>query len=121
MALRDIFGRKRAMEALVRAKADWEQTFDAVPDLIALLDKDHRITRVNRSMAERLGCTPEQAVGRHCYEAVHGLSAAPDFCPHARMLASGKEQHAEVVEERLGGTFDVSVIPLRNQAGELVG
>ncbi len=104
-----------------RAKEEWERTFDAVPELIALTDTDHRIIRMNRAMAERLGCTPEQAVGCHCYEAVHGLSAPPDFCPHVKLLASGKEQHAELVDERLNGIFDISAAPLRNQAGQLVG
>ena len=33
----DITQRKRAEEALIRAKQDWERTFDAVPDLIAIL------------------------------------------------------------------------------------
>ncbi|MGE5664771.1 MAG: GAF domain-containing protein, partial [Deltaproteobacteria bacterium] len=48
----DISGRKRAEEALRRAKEDWEQTFNTVPDLIAILDSDHRIIRVNKAMAD---------------------------------------------------------------------
>ena len=110
-----------AQGELVRAKEDWERTFAAVPDLIALLDTGHRITRVNRAMAERLGCTPEQAVGARCFEVVHGLSAPPDFCPHTKMLASGKQERAEVAEARLGGVFDITIAPLRNAVGGLVG
>lgn len=103
------------------AKEDWERTFDAVPDLIMLLDKDHRITRVNSALAKRLGCAPAQAVGRFCYEAVHGLSAPPDYCPHARMLVSGKTERAAVTKAYFGGFFDVTVVPLRDADGVLTG
>jgi len=52
---------------------------------------------------------------------VHGLSAPPDYCPHKKMMVSKKEERAEVVEKRLNGIFDVSVTPLRDEAGGLIG
>jgi PAS domain S-box-containing protein len=113
--------RQAAELALRESKLQWERTFDAVPDLIALIDRDHRIVRMNRAMAARLGSDPEQALGRHCYETVHGLAAPPDFCPHAKLLGSGSEERADVVEQRLGGIFDVTTTPLRDEAGQVVG
>jgi PAS domain S-box-containing protein len=118
---RDISERVRAGKEIFRAKEDWERTFASVPDLIALLDSDHRITRVNQALAERLGCMPEQAVGRYCYEVIHGLSAPPACCPHARMLVSRKQEHTELEEAGLGGFFDVTVTPLRNASGAFIG
>jgi len=117
----DITERKQAERQIRRTKEEWERTFDAVPDSIALIDTDHRITRVNQAMVARLGKTFQQVVGCHCYEVVHGLSAPPDFCPHSKLLVSGKEERAEVMEERLGGIFDVTATPLRNETGQLVG
>ncbi|MFA6293492.1 MAG: PAS domain S-box protein, partial [Victivallales bacterium] len=114
-------GRAQVDEELVRAKAEWERTFDVVPDLIALIDRDHRIVRVNRAMAARMGSEPRQLVGSHCFEAVHGLSAPPDFCPHAKLLISGKEERAEVVEKRMNGIFDVTANPLCDEAGRIMG
>jgi PAS domain S-box-containing protein len=108
-------------EELARANEEWVRTFDAVPDLIALIDTEHRIIRANRAMAARLGATPDQVVGCRCYEAVHGLSAPPDICPHSKLLACGTEQFAEVVEERLNGIFEVTTVPLRDQAGRIIG
>src|SRR5208282_4196990 len=69
---RDVTERKRAEDAVLRAKEDWERTFDAVPDMIAILDKDYRIVRVNKAMAARLGVTPVECIGLRCYHAVHG-------------------------------------------------
>ncbi len=108
-------------ERLFDAGEEWERTFDAIPDLIMLLDQGHRIIRVNAALAMRLGRRPEQLEGRYCYEVVHGLDAPPDSCPHAQLLKSGKEQMGEVAEERLGGIFNISVTPLQNESGQLVG
>ncbi len=116
----DITELKQAEAELVCAKEDWERTFDAVPDLIMLLDKDHRIIRVNRAMSEHLGRLSGQ-VDCHCYKTVHGLSEPPDFCPFSKMLKSGQGERAEVVEAQLGGTFDISTTPLHNSAGEITG
>jgi len=106
--------RERAEEAIVQAKEAWEHTFDAVPDLIALIDENYQITRVNKAMAGRLGKSPQEAVGLTCYESIHGSKEPPPFCPHARMLADGCEHVEEVHEERLGGRFLVSVSPVHN-------
>jgi len=72
-------------------------------------------------MADRLGVTPEEAVGVHCYEAVHGLSAPPPFCPHARMLKTGEYVSVDLYEERLKGYFQVNVVPLYDEKGGLIG
>jgi PAS domain S-box-containing protein len=104
-----------------RAKEDWEQTFDSVPDLLALLDDQHRIVRVNRAMAQRLELTPDQCIGRKCHEAVHGAAAPPDFCPHTLTCRDGKEHVAEVHEPRLGGDFLVSTSPRFDAQGRLSG
>ena len=102
---RDITLRKLAEESLRRAKEEWERTFASVPDLITILDNQHRVLRVNEAMARRLGVRPEECVGLHCYEAVHGTSVPPDFCPHSRTTADGCEHIEEVTEARLGGRF----------------
>ena len=117
---RDITALKRAEEAL-NVASEWKRTFDTVPDMIALLDTDYHIIQVNQAMAARLGCKPEQLVGRRCCKVMHDLGSHPDYCPLAQMLASGKEERAEAVEDRLHGVFEITATPLRNAAGQLVG
>ncbi len=113
--------RAMAEKELLRAKQDWELTFDSVPDLIALVDDQHRITRVNQAMADRLGLTPEQCIGASCHEAVHGMPEAPAFCPHALTCRDGQEHVCEVYEPRLGGHFLVSTTPLFDSQSQPVG
>jgi PAS domain S-box-containing protein len=102
-------------------EATWERTFDAVPDLIAIIDEHHRIVRANRAMAQRLGVTPDECVGKVCFEAVHGLACPPEFCPHTRTLADSGEHVAEVHEPRLGGEFLVTTTPLVDEEGRRIG
>jgi PAS domain S-box-containing protein len=99
----------------------WEHTFDALPDLIAILDTQHRITRVNKALADRLGLTKDQCVGRTCFSCVHATDGPPAFCPQSQLLQDGHEHSVEMHEEKLGGDFFVSVSPLRDSAGNLAG
>ncbi len=117
----DITERKRAEEAILRAKEEWELTFNTVPDLVAILDPQHRIIRVNKAMADSLGVTPEQCIGLLCYEAIHRQSQPPEFCPHALTCKDGQQHVAEVHEPRLGGDFLVSTTPLCDPQGQLIG
>jgi PAS domain S-box-containing protein len=107
--------------ALKQAKDEWERTFDAVPDLIALINTEHRIFRVNRAMAKNLGLTPEEAIGKRCYELVHRTRAPAANCPHALLLKDGQEHSSEIHEDHLGRDYMVTSSPLRNEKGRLIG
>lgn len=117
----DITERKQVEQALQRAKVDWERTFDSVPDLIAILDNEHRIVRANEAMAQALGTTPEKCIGLYCYKCVHGANQPPNFCPHLEALQDGQEHTAEVCEKHLGGDFIVSDTPLKDEHGRMIG
>lgn len=113
--------RQKDFDAAIRARLEWERTFDSVPDLIAILDPQHRIVRVNKAMAERLGTNPESCLGQICFHCVHGTGRPPDACPHVLTMRDGKEHLAEVFEERLGGDFLVSTTPVFDTDGTLLG
>ena len=113
--------RKRSEKESVQATKNWEYTFDAVPDLIAIIDNKYQVVRANRAMAARLGVTPEECVGLTCYRVVHGTDKPPSFCPHTQLLKDGFEHTTEVREDALGGYFIVSVSPLHDPEGKLTG
>jgi len=117
----DITERKRAEAQIIRAKQEWERTFDAVPDLIMILDNEYRVVRINKAMADRVGRTPKDLVGQSCYDVFHGAEKPVALCPHARLMADGLAHNAEVHEDRLGGDFLVSVNPLQDPDGRLTG
>lgn len=112
---------KQSEEALLQANKEWENTFDSFPDLIAILDTRHRIVRVNKAMADRLGMQPQECLGLNCFKCVHKTDRPPLFCPHVQTLADGQEHMAEIHEDVLGGDFLVSTTPLFNHQGKVTG
>jgi PAS domain S-box-containing protein len=115
------YSRSISAMAVLQAKEDWERTFEAVPDMIALLDLDFRIVRANKALASGLGKTLAQCVGSHCYRIFGCSEKIPHNCPHTQLLADGGEHTAEI---HIAGThrdFFVSVSPLRDKAGKLIG
>jgi PAS domain S-box-containing protein len=118
---RDISDRRRAQEGLLRVKEEWERTFDTVPDLIAILDREHRVVRANRAMAQRMGLTAEECVGMYCYQLAHGTDRPPAFCPHSLTCMDGREHTVEVHEDRLDADFLVTTVPLTAEDGRQIG
>ena len=107
-----IIARKQVGEAVFNAKKDWERTFDAVPDLISIIDLSHTVIRVNKAMADRCGFKPDELIGRKCYDMIDGKSSSHSNCPHAKIILNGQVYNTKVEEKRLNGHFDVTVSPL---------
>jgi PAS domain S-box-containing protein len=117
----EIEERKQAQEAIARAKQEWERTFDTVPDLIAIIDANYRIVRVNRAMADRVGLGPGEAVGKPCHKLICLRGGPPSSCPHAKLLADGREHAVEIPDYRSEGAFIVSATPFHDGNGLLIG
>ncbi len=114
-----IVARRQAAEAAYSAKKDWERTFDAVPDLISIVDLNHNFLRVNRAMADRCGVEPHEIVGRKCCELVHDMKCPAADCPVAGMLLDGCVHSIQVEEKKLNGFFDITVSPLFDEEGTI--
>jgi PAS domain S-box-containing protein len=115
---RDVAG-SRSFARLARGV--WENTFDAVPDLIAVIDKNYRIIRANRAMADALGVSQEELVGAACFRIMHIAESPVDACPHRMLMEDGKPHNLELYEPNLRGHYLVSASPLYNDAGDLQG
>jgi PAS domain S-box-containing protein len=118
---RDITARKLAEQTAVREKQEWERTFDAADDLIFILDTEYRLVKLNRATTEKLGLAAEDCIGKTCHELIHNTVHHPLLCPFTRMLETGAPQVTEVHEDRLAGDFIVSVSPIHDEAGTLIG
>ncbi len=117
----DITEKKRMQDEILRTKNEWERTFDAVPDLISIIDRENRIVRVNKGMADRLGLQPSEAIGHPCYEIVHHSGLPPQSCPHQLLMNDGREHMQEIHEETLNGDFLVTASPIRDASGTITG
>jgi PAS domain S-box-containing protein len=112
---------KESEQTLRESAETWQQTFASVPDLIMVLDREHRILRANRALTQVAGMSESELIGRHCFEVIHAASCPPAFCPHTNLLADGQSHRQEVTEPRLGATWEISVTPLQDAAGKITG
>jgi PAS domain S-box-containing protein len=86
---------------LDRTNQEWERTFNAISDGIMVLDNQHRILRANKAMADALGMTEQELIGKLCFELVHGEKEPPAFCPHSQLLADGEAHSATRVDKSI--------------------
>ena len=105
---------------LLIAKAEWEQTFNTVPDVITILDTQYKIKQINRAAEYLFDLPQEELIGRNCYEIFHKSDHPPEYCPHRKLLEDHKDHSAEFFDERHGYIL-VTDTPLFDQNGELIG
>jgi PAS domain S-box-containing protein len=119
--LQEIADRRQVENALRLANAEWLNTFNASTDPIMILDPDYRIRRANRAMAAMMGLAVEECVGKLCHEALHQTDAPVPLCPHRLMIEDGTAHTTEIFDARLGRHLLVTVSPLFDADGTLLG
>jgi PAS domain S-box-containing protein len=117
---RDITERKQAEDKVKHAAEEWRTTFDSITDPISIHDRDYRILRTNRAFADLFHMKPQQLIGKHCYELMHGTKEPPPNCPHKQTLETGKAAVAEFYEPHLGMYLLGSTSPIFDEKGEIV-
>ena len=105
----------------LRQNLFWRELFDIFPDPVAFLDAQYRIVRANQALAGALKCCAEELVGRHCYEVFHGGTCPIQKCPHTHLLVDHCTHSVELDIDVLGGVHWVSVTPVFDSTGGLVG
>lgn len=98
----------RLLRALLEGKDQWERTFDAIVDPIALIDRNEKILRANRGFGRALDLSIQDIIGRS-YVALLGES--PNGDPVAESLADGVSRTREVRYPLLSGVQQVTTSP----------
>jgi two-component system, NtrC family, sensor kinase len=89
---------------LSNAKREWERTFDAINDPIALQD-GFTIRRANLAWSRAVGVPITQVTGRKCHELIAGRDSPCPNCP----LLKGRGSHAMSAEiDSRGSAFRFS-------------
>ncbi len=111
----------KELRLVEHAKGELTNILDAIPALIALIDKNHTIVRLNKAMADVFGVHPRQLVGKKCFELCHKEKKIPPSCPHKKVLEKGMASTSEIYEENLGGYVEVTATPYRDPDGSIIG
>jgi signal transduction histidine kinase/ActR/RegA family two-component response regulator len=99
----------------------WRATFDAVPDLLVVLDPNRTILHANTALLERVKEASEgragDCIGRKCFEVFHGTDGPPPNCPLTLAEQDLEPHGAEVTVERLGQDCQVIAAPVVDARG----
>ncbi|MCG6534930.1 MAG: GAF domain-containing protein, partial [Syntrophales bacterium LBB04] len=112
---------KRAEAAILQAGNDWENTFNAVTDMITVHDRDFNILRANAAAKKILGISPQWKIPTKCYRNYHGKERPSEECPSCQCLLSGESCTIEIYEPHLDKYLEVRVMPRFEKDGSTVG
>jgi PAS domain S-box-containing protein len=112
---------RRHGRAMERLASEWQTTFDACPDLLAVLDMDRRVIRCNHALASSLGLNKDTLAGRCLDEFLEGGAQSGTAAACTATLTDGLIQTVETHDDRLGGDLLVTTSPLRDDHGQLFG
>ena len=104
---------------LSRSQKEWQETFDGITDLIAVIDKEFNITRANRAFYEHISISPHTEIEKKCYELL-GTCVRPN-CPHVLSMGGKKYISNEMRDEKTGKVLDVSYFPYYSPEGNFLG
>jgi len=117
--LLDITQRKKDEEILLRSKRHWEKTFDAIPALITLQDKDMRIIRTNKAAADFFQTDYREIIGKYCYQLFRKSDEPCADCPTLETLIDACS-HTQLIEHKLWNRFfQVTSSPVIGEDGEV--
>lgn len=114
LILHDQTDRMSAQEQIRNAKEELDRTFDAISDLVFLVDGNLTVLRVNKALCIRLGCSCSEIIGRRCTE-VLGTSNY-DFC-----AVDSSDGRLPVTFENIAGSFLVNRDAIRGPDGSTSG
>jgi PAS domain S-box-containing protein len=116
----DVTSRKKARELLIRKTEEWESTFDAIPDIITLQDKEMRIIRANQATFEFFRLPPDKLLGRTCHSLFRGSDQPCETCPGLRAIGDLKKHCGSIEHKAIDRFFSVCAAPVLNSEGEFL-
>jgi PAS domain S-box-containing protein len=99
--------------------AEWQAAFDAVRDVVLILDRDMRIVRANCAAAKFLGTSPDQLAGQLCHSVTHETCEPSERCPCVKSVELGRRVESEIYDGQRDAWFTLSVDPVFDEQGEL--
>jgi PAS domain S-box-containing protein len=115
--LRNQLNNKEKYEvSLQKSKKQWENTFDAMTDIVTIQDKNMRIIQANKAAHQFFQVELGELNGKHCYEVFTGVTAPCSGCPLVETLQDREKHSGIITHENLGKIFQVSsaIIPAEN-------
>ncbi len=106
------------LRILADSRKEWQETFDAITDLVSIHDTDFVVRKANRAFLDHFGLAPEEVARRRCFELFHEGSCPVDGCPQCAPATAAGPASREVADPKTGRVFLVSTYPFHRADGQ---
>lgn len=117
--LTDITDRKSTEQSLEKSVQEWNSTFNAIADIICIIDLDGKITHCNDAATRLFKKPREEFIDQTCWEALKCPSERLKNCPIINMQKSHKRETLTLqIDDKW---FHSSVDPIIDKKNDTVG
>ena len=114
----EVAERKNAENEARQGKEKWEKTFNAIPDIITIQNREMEIVAANQAAHDFLHANPGALQGKHCYQLFRGADTPCANCPELTTFKTLKTRGAIISHQNLGKIFYVSSSPIFDEHGQ---
>ena len=107
--------------ALLKVRDEWEKTFNSINDFVSVHDKDFKIIKANSALCELLGKSPEEIIGKQCYQLFHNLNEPVENCPHKQTIDTLCAVTEIINDPNIGVPLEITCSPLFDNEGTFQG
>lgn len=118
---RDVTERMKSRQLLEDSAMQWRRTFDAIPDMIFILDKDFNIILANQACLKNLKKSYQEIIGSKCHQLMHCSAQPWPHCPNVKLQQDLRVHTEEVDDPKVGLPLLVTTSPILNEKGEFIG
>jgi PAS domain S-box-containing protein len=104
-----------------------ENILNAIVDGILIIDKDFKISFVNKAMLDLCGLPEGQVAGKKCHEFSHNCTLPCKdialICPHNEVFSTGQSltvTHTHIFPNSIERIFDITASPVKDEKGNVV-
>ncbi len=115
----DITERKKLEKENENKVAEIAKIVNNIGDLLFVMDADRRLVMVNKSTCDAFKKKPEELIGKHCYEIVHGTDKPWPNCPATKTFETKQTVTDEVDDPHVGMPLLITTSPILDEKGEV--
>lgn len=106
---------------IIQSKKDWELTFNTIPDMVTIHDKNFTIIQANKTAKKMLKLPSNFHEPIQCYQYYHGKDYPPEGCPTCDCLRKEKTGTFETFEPHLDRYLEIRAMPRYDENNEFAG
>jgi len=111
----------RLFQQITRGKQEWEATFDAIVEGIALLDEEGKVVRANRAFSALWEVCPDGLIGLSWHALADWLGLVTSPCPHCEAHRTKQPASVEAHLPQANRILAVTAFPMLSTGAEEPG